>query len=455
MQLRPYQEEIVLKARSLMQQGVKSMLIQSPTGSGKTLLTAHMLGTAARKQMASWFIVHRRELVKQSIKAFGEVGVNHGVISANFFEDLRHPIQIASIQTLARRYHKLTPPKLVIWDECHHIAAGTWAKIRASLPNAFHIGLTATPQRLDGAGLRDFFSEIIHGPSVEWLIENGYLAPYRIFAPGGVSMAGVHTRMGDFVRSEMQTAIDKPTITGDAIKHYRKLSEGKRAVVFCVSIEHSKHVVQQFLAEGINAAHVDGETDPIERDNTLRRFERGEIKILSNVELFGEGFDLPSLETLICLRPTQSLSLWLQMCGRVLRPSPGKTEAIILDHAGNCERHGFPDQEREWSLDGRGERSKGAGDGISVRVCPRCFAAQFSGIPVCKHCGFRFELKPRQVDEVDGELIEVDPALIKAQRRREQGTAQTEDDLVKIGIERGYKRPRLWARHVWMGRKRK
>jgi len=437
-----------------MQRGRRSILIQSPTGSGKTALTAHMLGASASKRMPSWFIVHRRELVKQSIRAFHKVGVYHGVISAGFAEDAKPLVQIASIQTLANRFQKLRRPKLIIWDECHHIAAGSWAKIFAAFPDAFHIGLTATPERLDGAGLGQWFTEMINGPSVSWLIENKYLSPYRLFTPTGVNLDGIHTRMGDFVKSELSAAVDKPTITGNAIREYTKRARGKRAVVFCVSVEHSKHVVSEFIAAGIKAEHVDGETDPQERDAAIRRFESGETLVLSNVELFGEGFDLPAIEVAILLRPTQSLSLHLQQVGRVLRPSPGKECALILDHAGNTERLGLPDEDRAWSLVGREQSRKSKTDqGPSVKICQKCFAAQFPGRQTCSYCGTPFELKPREVNEVEGDLVEVDPELIR--RRQEQGKSQTLEELIELGRQRGYKRPHLWAKHIFNARQAK
>jgi superfamily II DNA or RNA helicase len=263
-----------------------------------------------------------------------------------------------------------------------------------------------------------------------------------------------HTRMGDYVRSEIVEAMNKPKITGSAIHEYKKLCHGKRAVVFCASIAHSQAVVADFNDAGIRAEHVDGETDQAERDRAIERFRRGETLVLSNVELFGEGFDLPAIECAILLRPTQSLGLYLQQVGRALRPFPGKTEAIILDHAGNCERHGLPDQEREWSLEGReitrrGEKSE------SIRVCPKCFGAQVSGqSSKCIHCGHQFDVKERVLEQVEGDLKEIDKSKLKSVRRQEQGRAQDLADLIELGRSRGYKRPELWARHVYMGRKR-
>jgi DNA repair protein RadD len=450
--LRGYQDEIVAEVRAHMRAGVKSILVQSPTGSGKTVLVAYMLATAAAKNMDSVFCVHRRELVKQSIRTFNEVGVQHGVISAGFEPDPRPRVQVASVQTLARRVSGLRRPRLFVWDESHHLAAGSWTDIYRAFPDAFHIGLTATPERLDGQGLGKYFGVMVRGPSVAWLIEHKFLSPYKLYAPGTADLAGVHTRMGDFAKNEAAAAVDKPTITGDAIKHYLKFAGGKRAVLFAVSVEHSKHVVQQFRAAGIAAEHVDGETDADSRDAAIRRFASGETLVLSNVELFGEGFDLPAIEAAILLRPTQSLGLYLQQVGRALRPSPGKSHAIILDHVGNCERHGLPDDEREWSLDGASARKKGEGSTVKVKLCPKCFAAQPPGPPRCRHCGFTFPAAPRVVEEKEGELVELDPEAIRRKRAVEQSGANSLEDLIALGVQRGYKKPEAWAKHVFNAR---
>lgn len=454
--LRDYQVEIIRKTRALMKEGKKSILIQSPTGSGKTLLTAHMVKTAADKGMGSWFICHRRELVRQSMKAFDGEGVSYGVIANGFLGDRRKAVQIASIQTLVKRYRYYRKPKLLIWDEAHHLGAKSWEELYKEFPESFHILLTATPLRLDGKGLGNYANAIVSGPSVQWLIENKFLAPYRIYVPSTIDLAGVRSRMGDYVTSELAQAADKPTITGDAIKHYKRYANGKRAVVFCCSVAHSEHVVKQFKEAGIPAEHCDGQTPPEERDEKVRRFAEGSIRVLSNVELFGEGFDLPAIEASILLRPTKSLGLYLQQVGRALRPSPGKDSAIILDHAGNCETHGLPDEEREWSLADGLRKKSGKSDEVSgsVKVCPACFAAQWSGRTTCQFCGHVFETKGREVTEAEGELVEIDPAVFRAQRAKEQWSAQSLEDLVRLGHSRGYRHPERWAHHVFQARQR-
>lgn len=456
--LRPYQQDLISQARGLMQKGCRSLIITSPTGSGKTVLTAHMLATAASKGLTSWFVVHRKELIDQSVATFRAVGVPHGITAAGYPDGRRHQIQIASVQTLANRMSKLTPPGLIIYDESHHTAAKTWSAIHASFPRAFHVGLTGTPERLDGKGLRPFFSEMIHGPSVRWLIENKFLSPYRLYAPSSADISGVHTRAGDYAKDELATAMGKSSVTGDAIDHYKRLGNGKRALAFLYSIEASQAFVLKAKAAGISAAHVDGETPRWERDLRMKQFRDGSLTLLANVDLFGEGVDVPALEVMIELRPTASLVIWLQHCGRALRMSPGKEHAIILDHAGNSQRHGLPDAIRSWSLDGKAARLKQDGDIPKAKRCPGCYGMIESFHAKCPFCGHEFTGSGgREVEERDGELVEVrqevDTDKLKA--RQEQGAARTEAELIALGEARGYKRPRLWARHILMSRRRR
>lgn len=471
MNLRPYQTDLVARLRKLMTEGHRSILTVAPTGSGKTALTADMIRSAAAKRKTCWFLVHRRELLKQSMRAFDLVGVKYGVAAAGFYEDRAPRIQIASIQTLVKRHTRYRKPDLIVYDEAHHVAAGSWQQIIEANPQAYHIGLTATPERLDGAGLVSWFSHLVPGPTVAWLIEQGYLSPYRLFAPNALARVDLPTRMGEFTVASSAAALDKPTITGSAIREYQRAASGKRAVVFCASVQHSEHVVAEFNAAGIPAAHVDGETDPWVRDAEIQRFERGELRILSNVELFGEGFDLPGLDAVIMLRPTMSLGLYLQQVGRALRPvyAPGfdldtaegrraaiaagpKPYATLLDHVGNCERHGLPDDERDWTLDSKPRTKRDGESTIPVRICKSCFAAQAPGTDACRFCRAPFELQPRVVEQVEGELVEVDPEILRRQRRIEQGLAGTTEDLVALGRARGYKKPEQWAAHILRAR---
>lgn len=449
MELRPYQSEIVSRTSELLRNTTKSVLITAPTGSGKTCLATEILQRAKANNFSSLFLVHRRELIHQSLATFKSAGIACGVIANNFpLED--RLIQIGSVQTLTRRLEGFRAPRLIIWDECHHIGAKSWQKIYDKFPDARHIGLTATPMRMGGVGLSEWFTHMVQGPPIQWLIDNNFLSPYRLFASASIDLKGVRSRMGDYVTSDLARAVNKSSITGCAVSNYEKRSPDKRAIVFCVSIEHSKTVCDQFKARGIRAEHVDGETPTQERDAAIARFRRGQTKVLSNVDLFGEGFDLPAVEVGILLRPTQSLGLYLQQVGRVLRTSEGKSEALIFDHAGNCAKFGLPCEDRQWSLHGKPHKSIDVN--LSVTICPVCFAAQKAGASRCFECHGVFPERPREVEEVEGELIEI---AKREARVKEQKLAQTLPELIALGRSRGYKRADLWAQHVMSGRKQK
>lgn len=455
--LRDYQEQGRREIRAALKAGARSVLYQLPTGGGKTALTAHMAGESSRRAgWRVWFLVHRKELIDQSVRTFNDVAIPHGVIAAGYLADRRPLVQIGSVQTVGRRLERLDPPQLIIWDEAHHLAAGTWSEIYAAYPEALHVGLSATPERLDGTGLGQWFEHLVCGPTTGELIAQGWLAPYRLYAPRPVDLSGVHVKLGDFVRGELVAKMDRPTITGDAIEHYRRLAWGRRAMVFCCSIEHSQHVVAQALAAGIPAAHVDGHTDTAQRRLALQKLDAGELWMLSNVELFGEGVDVRGIEVIISLRPTQSLALCLQQWGRGLRTFPGKPECLILDHAGNSFIHGLPDDPRTWTLEGR-RRRRGEG-AVPVRQCPRCYATLPASAAVCKYCGG--VLRPeagggRDVEQVAGELVEIDPVVLRRQRAREQARANSLEDLIALGQSRGYKNPAAWAKYVHNARQQK
>lgn len=452
--LRPYQADLIEQTRAQLRAGCRSVLIQAPTGAGKTALMATMLHGAASKGKRCWFIVHRRELVGQAGRAFDQVGVDYSYVAAGFRCNPRATVHVCSIQTLTHRMNLLLDPDLIVWDECHHVAAKGWAAIHKRYSRAVHIGLSATPERLDGAGLSDHFETMVQGPSTRWLIDNGYLAPFKYYAPAAAATASMKIRAGDFAREELQAAMDTSSITGDALGHYLRIARGRRAVAFCVSREHSKHVTAQFNAAGIPAAHVDGETPSAERDETIARFARGELLCLCNVDLFGEGFDLPSLEVAILLRPTQSLALYLQQVGRALRPHPDKEHAVILDHAGNIGRFGMPDEERDWKLDAP-KRQKKAGCTVPVRVCPRCFAALPGGTRTCPECQHVFVVESRELEVKEGQLVELP---VGRQERIDftpgPGTNARLDELMQMARQRRYKHPAAWAWHVYQKEQR-
>ena len=446
--LRPYQNVLIERARANFITGKRSQLLVLPTGGGKTVCFSYMAGRAVEKNLRVWILAHRVELLDQIANTLRAFGVPHGIIAPGYLGDRRQPVQVASVFTLARRLDRYEKPDLIIVDEAHHCTTGsTWGQVIAANPQAKLLGVTATPCRLDGAGLGDVFDAMVQGPTMRELIDLGALSPYRLFAPAGVDLTGVHTRMGDFVRGELAAAVDKPSITGDAVSHYLKLAPGKRAVAFCVSVEHAVHVAEQFRAAGISAQAIDGGMDRTLRASVLADFAAGRVQVLASCDLISEGFDVPAIEAAILLRPTQSLGLYLQQVGRALRTFPGKTEAIILDHAGNVKRHGLPDEERVWSLDGTVRQKKAARSEVPVKTCGSCFATVHAAATHCS-CGFEFPVQRREVEQVEGVLQEIDLATAVRMRRVEQGRAQTEADLVALGRQRGMKRPELWARHV-------
>lgn len=450
--LRPYQQSAIDDCRAAYGRGERATLLVMPTGAGKTMTASTVVHGAASRKNPTWWLTHRRELADQASKTFYSLGIPHGTIKGGHVSDPTQLVQVASIQTIANRVEQLPEPKLIIFDEAHHIGAKSWDKLFHLYPNAKVLGLTATPWRLDGQGLGKWFGEMVEGPTTADLITEGSLCPFRLFAPSQPDLSGVGTSAGDYQRGALAKAMDKPTIVGDAIGHYTRLCAGKRAVVFAAGVDASKNIVAQFRASGIAAEHVDGSMPTEERDRAVERFRSGETLILSNADLFGEGFDVPAIEAAILLRPTKSLSLYLQQVGRALRPMEGKSEAIILDHAGNSLTHGLPDDVREWSLADREKRKRAAPTEVPVRQCEECFFVHRPA-PKCPQCGHAPEIKAREIEQVEGVLEEVKRAE-QVQKRRQVGRARTLDDLIRVGRERGYKSPEFWARKVYSGRQR-
>ena len=450
MHLRPYQDRAINDLRSAMQQGARSPLLCLPTGAGKTIIFSAIAATAAARGRQVLILVHRRELIHQASSKLQLAGVDHGVIAAGYPAS-NHPVQVASVQTLVRRLSRMAwTPTLVIIDEAHHAAAGSWATILDNWPNAYRLGVTATPCRLDGRGLASAFDQLVLGPSVADLTFWGFLSPARIYAPPVLAdLTGLRRRAGDYAPDQAATAMDRPTVTGDAIGHYQRLALGQRAIAFCCSVIHAEHVAASFNAAGIPAATLLGDTP--NRDAVVAAFDAGSVQILVTVDVVSEGFDIPTASCAILLRPTQSLGLYLQQVGRVLRPAQGKQHAIILDHVGNVLRHGFPDDRREWTL-ADGARTSSVQSAPSVRTCPECFAA-FKPAPICPCCGHQQPVpKSRIMRQVDGELQELHRESVqqRIEERQQQGRARTLPELLALAKQRGYSPG--WAYRIYHAR---
>ncbi len=457
--LRDYQEALVGDIRSSYAAGIRRVLAVAPTGSGKTVIFSHIATGAAQRQKRVWILAHRIELLDQISTSLTGFGSTHGFIAADYPERRDALVQVAGVFTIARRLDRVAPPDLIVVDEAHHATnSTTWGTILGQYPKARVLGVTATPCRLDGSGLDQCFDKMVLGPTVAELTASGALVPLKAYAPSTISVAGVHSRGGDFAKGELERVADNATITGDVVSHYVRFANNRPAVAFCVSVRHAEHVAQQFSAAGISARSVDGSLDRQIRRQIIRQFVAGEIKVLTSCDLVSEGFDVPRLEVGISLRPTYSEGLWLQQVGRLLRPFPGKTHALLFDHAGNLMRHGLPDDERHWTLKGRPRRASSEDQGelnVSVRICAKCFAAVRAGLPACPECGTPFPIKPREVDVQEGELVEVDQDQLRKLRRKEQYGAGSLESLIELGKQRGYKNPVAWAEHVWRGRQGK
>lgn len=399
--LRPYQKNAIGSVIAALDAN-GSAVLQMPTASGKTRTATAIIKDAEKP---TWFICHRQEIEEQAAAAFSNAGIDFGVVSPRAKPDYEKPVQIVSVGTLARRIGDLPKPKLAVWDECHHVAAKSWARIREQLEDAQHLGLTATPERLDGKGLSDWFAGIVKGPSIRDLINDGWLSDFRYFAPSEPDLTGARLRAGDYRKEDVAKAMNMPVLIGDAIAEYKQKADGKRALVFCASVEASQELVSRFNAAGIPARHVDGKTSTIERKEAVAALAAGEIKILSNVEVFTEGFDLPAIDAVILLRPTKSLALYLQMIGRVLRTAEGKQEALIFDHAGLWLDHGWFDAGWDWSLEGGARARRLAAQERGPRRCPECKEVRPERAEVCA-CGYEFPTG-REIGECDGVLREV------------------------------------------------
>ena len=353
-QLRPYQSDLLDRINRSWFSGTRSIVCQLPTGGGKTILFATAVHEASQNGLKCLILAHREELIKQATDKI-EIITNDpvGIIKAGYPTNYDRDIQVASVQSLTRRLNKCPEFDLIIVDEAHHSTANSYRTILNRFPNARVLGVTATPIRLDGKGFRGIFDELICGVTVSELIESGSLSPYKYYATEtSMSVGGVGKRQGDFKSEEVARANPVAGLVGDVVKSYKDYLEGKQAVIFCINVEHSIAIAEHFKAAGIIAYHLDGNTPSGERADVMTQFRDKRIQVLTNCALFDEGLDIPSLDGVILARPTQSLSRFLQMVGRALRPCEGKDRAIIVDLAGNYERLGMPDDVRVWTLDG-------------------------------------------------------------------------------------------------------
>lgn len=472
--LRPYQTDLLGKVSAAMREGSRRNLLVAPTGAGKTRIAAYIADTSVQRGVAPvWFLVHRRELLTQTAKAFADLGINVGLVARGLPMQPAKPVQVVLIGSLRKRSHLLPTPRLLIPDEAHHAVAKSWSDIAEKYPRAWSCGLSASPARLDGRGLGAHFDRLIIGPTLRELIDDGYLVDYKCFAPpSSVDVTGVHKLGGDFNKKELHVALAKSTITGDAVKEYRKLVPGWRTIIRALSIEDSMATAAAFREDGWNAVHIDGKTKEHQRIADFGAFKSGKITHLCNVDLFGEGIDISGVQCCIDQRPTDSLTLFLQFVGRMLRPeyaagfdlntrdgrlaaiaASNKPYAVYIDQVGNIERHGLPCDIREWSLDGKKKKR----DIRKTFTCKKCYGVFDHPFSVCPSCGAASErVSQGRVgpEQVEGELVEVDKARRRPTYTKEYRMAgRSLEDLKAYAKARGYKES--WATYRWNARQQK
>jgi DNA repair protein RadD len=495
--LRDYQEPGVDGVAQSFKKGKKAPLFVMATGGGKTFCFAFITRGAMKKGKRVMILVHRSELVDQSSESLSELGVAHGLIAAKRTPDRSHRVQVASVQTLINRFADFDPPDLIITDEAHHAVAGSWAKVRQFYPKAKNLGVTATPERLDGKGLGDVFDDMVLGPQAGELIESGWLSqPLYYLIPSDADYSQVERGSnGDLNKVQLAAAIGNSSIFGCAVAQYSKVCPYVPAVAFCVNRKHAEEVTEKFKAAGFRWATLDDKVDSTTRKRIIKELGDGRLHGISTVDIVEEGFDLPVVTCAILLRKTESLKKHLQQIGRVLRPvfkkgmpldtvaqrmlamaKGPKPFAIILDHVGNL-KHGRAEDKREWTLEGAKARKKKEaekkGELVQLRQCPNCYAVHVP-MPECPSCKHVYQPRGREIRVVEGELVpliqghtldnhftQCECGYVHAKNAKECPSCKKSDapkdfdggkmlqSLIKLGHRKKMANPLGWATHVY------
>lgn len=423
--LREYQQELIDNFFKALDDGYTAPCIVLPCGGGKSVIVAEIAKIYTLMDKQVLFLVHRKELCGQIFSTFVRHGVN------------MEYCQIAMVQTTTRRLKSTKKPDLIITDENHHSLAKSYKRIYEYFADVPRVGVTATPERIDGSGLKDVNDKLILGVTAKWLIKNNFLAPYDYYAPG-FKLPKFHTRNGDFAQNEVAQYFNsnQKKIYGKVVEHYCRLANGKQGICYLPTVEVSKSIADNFNSFGISAAHIDGGTPRVERDSIIKQFREGEIKILCNVDIISEGFDVPDCECVILLRPTKSLILYTQQAMRCMRYKPGK-RAIIIDHVNNIDRFGFPDRDREWLLEGHPHKKRGVGE-QPLKICKNCFAAVPISTIICPNCGEKFPA-PEAAKTVDIKLMKINEAKQRVRFYLSPNECQNVEELSEYAKLHGYK----------------
>lgn len=425
MTLRNYQYDFYNKIRQSIATGHRRIMCVSPCGSGKSVVIQQIIRSAGEKNNSVLVLCHRREIIDQlteRLKPYSNATVG-------------------MVQTITRRLNNTPEPSIIIIDEAHTAKSASYMRILEHFKNSYALYFTATPQRTDGKGFADIADDMVQSVSVKWLIQNHYLSPYQYYAPKTlIDAAQLNITAGDYDGKQATALLSKPKIYGDVLAAYNKYAPGVKTIIYCASVEHSRKTADVFNAAGIPAAHIDGGTNKAERAEIIKKFRSGEITVLCNYSLIVEGFDVPDVGCVICLRPTQSLIIHIQATMRCMRYMPEKT-AIILDMVGNYERHGLPDDDRLWSLAGRDKRTKQKTENtVKARVCGKCFRTYAGNGRICPYCEFDNGKTREEIKADEKSELERITAENRKRKRIEVGKARTLEDLQRIAKERGYSR---------------
>lgn len=402
--LRPYQSETIANILNSMRQGNKRIIVQQPPRTGKTVIMAEIARRATDKGNRVMFLIHRKEVLDQAVATFKVNGVDMSLAT------------MGMVQTLTRRVKKLAEPQLIFIDEAHHAIAKSYQRILKAFPDAYVLLFTATPVRTGHDQLDKITDAIIPGKSIKWLTDQGYLAPFRYFSMPDIDTAKLKSSTGDYTNESMDEAINK-AVYGDVIEQYSEHAKGMQAVCYSYSISSAKLIAERFNEAGISAVEVDGMTPVEERDELVRQFRDQKIKILVNVNLFTEGVDLPNVDCVIMVRPTQSLALYLQFAMRCLNPRKGK-EAVIIDHVENWKRFGTPSADRNWEQAiVTSKKRKKAGSAPPTVQCSQCMMVWelkdlINGC--CPECGFKITKVRKPTEVVKTDLVEIDQEIENA-----------------------------------------
>ena len=453
MELRKYQIKAIEDIRHHFSRGKKRVLLVSPTGSGKTLIASSIMQKANERGNKNLFVAHRRELVMQCGRKLSDFGLNHGIILAGKSPNTRAEIQVASIQSFISRMENRSDfikpnAQLLILDEAHRSVSGQFKELLKEYPDAFVIGLTATPIRSDGKALGNIYEELVEAGSIGELTAKGYLVPNRIVAPSIPDLQKIRIVAGDYEKKALDKKMNTTKLVGDLVEHWQHYGENRATIVFATSIAHSKHIANIFNQNGIRAGHIDSKQNELEREKQLANLDSGKIKVLSNCQILSEGWDQPKVSCVILARPTKSYGLYIQQIGRTLRISPNKKDTLIIDHAGAVYEHGFPEDAGNWSLKTttRKEKEKITKEKVEKQpfTCVKCDTVYKPNKDdyACPNCSFVPTKREKIVLIQQGRLVEL-PKMKPNTNDKNNFFAQ----LLYYSRQRGFRDG--WASHVF------